>query len=126
MVDVGPVERAVCSTEFLVLRARLRFTRAYIYCLARSPLFRQQIEGLATGTSKSHQRAQVESILNLEAIVPPSAAIAAFDRAANNLLSRTLACRRESRTLATLRESLLPRLISGEVRIKVDRELRWS
>jgi type I restriction enzyme S subunit len=117
MVDVRPGERAVCSTEFLVLRARTPFTRAYVYCLARSPLFRQQIEGLVTGTSKSHQRAPVESILNLAAVVPPSLIVEAFDRLANNLLSRTLECRREARTLTAVRDALLPKLISGELRI---------
>ncbi len=76
MVDVRPGERAVCSTEFLVLRARPPFTRGYVYCLTRSPLFRQQVEGLVTGTSKSHQRAQVESILNLAAVMPPSSVVA--------------------------------------------------
>lgn len=70
IVDVRPADRAVCSTEFLVLRARLPFGRSFVYCLARSPLFRRQIEGLVTGTSKSHQRAQVGSILNLAVVFP--------------------------------------------------------
>jgi type I restriction enzyme S subunit len=118
MVDVRPGERAVCSTEFLVLRALSPFIRSYVYCLARSPLFRQQIEGLVTGTSKSHQRAQVDSILNLAVVVPPSSIVAAFDHSADSLLARTLECRRESRTLAALRDALLPKLISGELRIR--------
>jgi type I restriction enzyme S subunit len=118
MVDVRLDERAVCSTEFLVLRARPPFGRNYAYCLARSPIFRQQIEGLVTGTSKSHQRAQVDSILNIEVVIPPSPLIAAFERSAANLLERTLVCRRESHTFAALRDALLPKLISGELRIK--------
>jgi type I restriction enzyme S subunit len=117
LVDVQPGERAVCSTEFLVLRPRSPFTRGFIYCLARSPLFRQQIEGLVTGTSKSHQRAQVDSILNLAVVVPPSSVVAAFHRTADRLLVRTLQCRREAITLASLRDALLPKLISGEVRV---------
>jgi type I restriction enzyme S subunit len=118
LVDVRPPERAVCSTEFLVLRARPPFTRSFVYCLARSPLFRQQVEGLATGTSKSHQRAQVEAVFNLAVVVPPSVIVAAFDRSADSLLARTLECRRECRTLAALRDTLLPKLISAELRVK--------
>ncbi len=118
LVDVRPGDRAVCSTEFLVLRARPPFTRGYAYCLSRSPLFRQQIEGLVTGTSKSHQRAQVDSILNLSVIVPPSSIVAAFDRFADSLLARTLECRRESDTLAAARDILVPKLISGEMGVK--------
>jgi type I restriction enzyme, S subunit len=119
MVDVRPEgERAVCSTEFLVLRARPPFTRGYVYCLARSTLFRQQIEGLVTGTSKSHQRAQVESILNLAAVMPPSSIVAIFDRLADGMLARTLECRRDSRMLGAVRDTLLPKLVSGELRVK--------
>jgi type I restriction enzyme, S subunit len=122
MVDVRPGDRAVCSTEFLVFRARPPFGRGYVYCLARSPLFRQQIEGLVTGTSKSHQRAQVHSILNLAVITPPAQLVAAFDRSAERLLTRTLVCRRESRALIALRDTLLPKLISGELRVPATHE----
>jgi type I restriction enzyme S subunit len=118
LVDVHPNERAVCSTEFLVLRARSPFTRSFVYCLTRSPLFRQLIEGLVTGTSKSHQRARVDSILTLAVVVPPSPLVAAFDRAVDCLLSRTLVCRCESRALSALRDVLLPELISGKLRIE--------
>jgi type I restriction enzyme S subunit len=118
LVDVRSDERSVCSTEFLVLGARHPFTRSFVYCLARSPLFRQQIQGLVTGTSKSHQRAQVASILDLPVVVPSSPVVAAFDRLAHSLLERTLECRREGRTLSKLRNALLPKLISGELRMK--------
>jgi type I restriction enzyme S subunit len=117
LVDVSPGEQSVCSTEFLVLSARPPFTRSFVYCLARSPLFRQQIEGLVTGTSKSHQRAQVESILNLAIVVPPSIIVRAFDLSADSILARTLECRREAKALASLRDALLPRLMSGELRV---------
>jgi type I restriction enzyme S subunit len=118
MVDVGPDDRAVCSTEFLVLRPRLPFTRGYVYCLARAPLFRTQLQGLVTGTSKSHQRAHVESVLNLPVIKPPTRIVATFERSAAGMLERTLECRREGRTLAALRDALLPQLISGELRLR--------
>ena len=118
LVDLQPGERAVCSTEFLVLRSRVPSTRSYAYCLARSPLFRQQVEALVTGTSKSHQRVHAGTVLGLSAICPPAPIIGAFDKAARSLLGRALACRSEIRTLAELRDTLLPKLISGELRIE--------
>jgi len=118
MVDVQPGDRAVCSTEFLVLSILPPFTRSFVYCLALSPLFRQQIEGLVTGTSKSHQRAEVSSILKVAVIIPPASVVRAFKHAADSLLARTLECRRESLTLAALRDALLPKLVAGELRIK--------
>jgi type I restriction enzyme S subunit len=118
LVDIASTDRAVCSTEFLVLRARAPFARSFAYCLARSSAFRQQIKGLVTGTSKSHQRAQVDSILNLGVVLAPAAIARAFNAAAEGLLARALATRLESRTLAALRDVLLPKLISGELRVK--------
>jgi len=118
LVDIERDDRAVCSTEFLVLRPRPPYGRSYVYCAARSSFFRQQIEGLVTGTSKSHQRAQSGAILGVGAIKPPDVLATAFEQAAAPLLDRTLECRRESRTLAALRDALLPRLISGELRVK--------
>jgi type I restriction enzyme S subunit len=117
-VDVKPDDRSVCSTEFLVLRPKPPYGRSYVYCLMRSPWFRQQIEGLVTGTSKSHQRAQPGAILQLAAIKPPALLITGFDWTAASLLNRTLECRHESRTLAALRDALLPKLISGQIRVK--------
>ncbi|MFO1510626.1 MAG: hypothetical protein U1F31_12755 [Steroidobacteraceae bacterium] len=118
LVDVQPGDRAICSTEFLVLAPRLAHGRSYVYCLARSPQFRQELEGLVTGTSKSHQRAQVGSILGLSVVRPPEKLLNRFEVVAEPLLARTLARRSESRTLAALRDALLPKLISGELRVK--------
>ena len=116
-VDVEPGERAICSTEFLVLQARPPFQRSYVYCLARSPLFRQQVESLVTGTSKSHQRAQAGAVLSLEAIIPSAPVLRAFAQQVSALLDRSVGCRRETTKLAALRDTLLPKLISGEIRV---------
>lgn len=113
--DVAPGERAVCSTEFLVLRPREPFTRAYAYCLARSPLLRQQVEALVTGTSRSHQRARAEAILDLPVALPLPQLITAFDSSVRDVQERVLAAHRETNILTTLRDALMPKLISGEL-----------
>ena len=117
-VDVASDERAICSTEFLVLQARQPFQRSYVYCLARSPFFRQQIESLVTGTSKSHQRAPAGDVLALEAIIPSTPVIRAFDQQASAFLNRSVAHRRETITLAAVRDALLPKLVSGELQVR--------
>ena len=115
LVDVVHSERAICSTEFLVLRPHPPFQRSYAYCLARSPLFRQQMESLVTGTSKSHQRAPANAILSLRAVIPPARVIETFELSASELLSRGAILRKESHALAAQRDALLPKLVSGEV-----------
>ena len=118
LVDVVSDDRAICSTEFLVLQARPPFQQSYVYCLSRSPLFRQQVKSLVTGTSKSHQRAQAGAVLALEAIIPSAPVIRAFDQQVSALLDRSLGGHRETTILTALRDTLLPKLISGKLRVK--------
>ena len=113
LVDVVHGERAICSTEFLVLRPHPPFQRSYVYCLARAPLFRQQMESLVTGTSKSHQRAPANAILSLRAVIPPARVIEKFELSASELLNRGAILRKESHALAAQRDALLPGLVSG-------------
>ena len=117
LADVAPDERAICSTEFLVLKAKPPFQSSYVYCLALSPFFRQQIESIVTGTSKSHQRAPADAVLSLESLIPPVRVIEAFVTSASGLFRRSMALGRESRALASQRDALLPGLVSGVVQV---------
>ena len=115
LTDVESGERAVCSTEFLVLRPRQPFGTCFVYCLGRSPAFRQQLGSLVTGTSKSHQRAPAEAVLALPTILPSKPVTHKFERFTQAILGKTQMNQRESHTLVAQRDALLPRLVSGEV-----------
>ena len=117
LADALPTEKAICSTEFLVLLARPPFTRSYVYFIARSPLFREQMKSLVTGTSKSHQRSPANAVLSIDTVLPSQEIAEAFELSASRVLRRVLDNRKESRTLATLRDALMPKLVSGEMRI---------
>lgn len=114
LTDAVHDEDAICSTEFLVLVPKDPFTTSYLYCLARSRTFRRRLISLITGTSKSHQRAPVKSIMSMAVLVPPVGVIAAFDLSARNMLDRVLQLRREISSLVSLRGLLLPVLVSGD------------
>ena len=120
LVDVSAEEEeeSICSTEFLVLSPKEPFGRYYIYCLLRSPTFRERIQALATGTSKSHQRAQVDSILKLSAVIPPRDLVRHFDALAGPILSKSLTSRKESAAISAQRDALLPKLLYGELLIE--------
>jgi len=73
---------------------------------------------LVTGTSGSHQRVKPDSFLAMQIIIPPNDIVGSFTclvRPSFEQLFRNLA---QSRTLAALRDALLPKLISGEMRVK--------
>ncbi|HEY2806594.1 MAG TPA: restriction endonuclease subunit S [Gemmatimonadales bacterium] len=50
-------------------------------------------------------------------VVPGALVMQAFDRLARPLYERIVVCERETRALAAVRDTLLPRLVSGELRV---------
>ena len=118
LVGLTIEEKSVCSTEFLILRSRFPLTQSYTYCLLRSHLLQRKIKALVTGTSKSHQRVHADAVLSLGVILPPKPVVEAFDLIASKLLNRVLHCRREIKTASALRDTLLPRIVSGEMKVE--------
>jgi type I restriction enzyme S subunit len=55
---------------------------------------------------------------SIPVVTPAMNIMAAFERALRPVYERIAQCERESRTLAQLRDALLPKLISGEIRVK--------
>ena len=51
------------------------------------------------------------------AVVPTPPVLAAFNRICQPCYDRVVACKQEFRTLAAIRDTLLPKLISGELRV---------
>jgi len=90
--------------------------RELVYAAVRSPGFTEDLASLATGTSGSHQRAKADDVLALEVPVPDDPD--GFAARVRPMLARVAANERESRTLAAVRDALLPKLISGELRIR--------
>ena len=109
--------RSICSTEFLVCQATTNVGRAFAYCVARSDSIIESMTGLAGGTSNSHQRIRPGDFLSLVCCMGSPKIRSAFSDAVEPLLLKTLALRTESRSLASIRDTLLPKLISGEIRI---------
>ncbi len=58
-----------------------------------------------------------QSLAGIPVVLPPQGCIEAFELVAGPMLKRARNIEEESRTLTTLRDTLLPKLISGEVRV---------
>jgi type I restriction enzyme S subunit len=85
---------------------------AYLYCYLR------QFDYGALGSTSSIATAiNSESVRSIPIVVPSEQLHGAFSRAVDALMSQLRTVARESRTLAQLRDTLLPKLISGELRV---------
>lgn len=109
--------KAVCSTEFLPFVPTKNTSTSFVYCLLAAPSFSAALCQLVTGTSNSHQRIKPDGVLSMPSVLPPTELIAAFDTVASEMLNRLKANRQKSQTLSSLRDTLLPRLISGRLRL---------
>lgn len=114
--DLRPNRRSVCSTEFIVTTPRAGITREFLFSLFTGPAFASVYGTLVTGTTGSHQRIRPESVLGMQALIPPVGVIGAFGTLTRPMFDRIHANLHQSRTLAALRDTLLPKLLSGELR----------
>lgn len=114
--------RAVCSTEFIVWTPKPPANSAFLYCLASSSEFVDSMCQLVTGTSNSHQRVKPDQLREIRVFAANENVIAAFSKMAESLMNQVLQNSLQSRTLAQLRDTLLPKLISGDLRVQ-DAEL---
>lgn len=93
-------------------------TPAFVYLLLRSEPLRSIVAGYRNGTTVSHLPS--EALARPTFPLPSPERIRALDAEATPLLAKIEANEDESETLAALRDALLPRLISGELRVKPD------
>ena len=105
------------STEYIVLRPKQPLPPEFAYCLVRSVEFREFAIQSMTGSS-GRQRIPAQALEHFRLAVCPKSISDAFGRAVRPMFARASEAAAESRTLAILRDSLLPKLISGELRIE--------
>lgn len=108
-------DRAVCSTEFLPWLPRDNVSSEILYCTLRGAAFEASIRALVTGTSNSHQRVKPDQIAALPVVMAPAPVRIAFTQLVYPLLKKVGENRLQAQTLIELRDSLLPRLISGKL-----------
>lgn len=109
------------STEYIVLRSKPPLPPEYSYFLARDVDFRSFAIANMTGSS-GRQRVPATAFDKYLVVVPDAKAAAAFGEFARDVLERVRMNSEESRKLAATRDALLPVLLSGEVRLRSERE----
>ncbi|WP_349370533.1 hypothetical protein [Salinarimonas sp.] len=106
------------STEFIVMRALPPVPRPFSYLLARYERFREHAIRSMTGTS-GRQRADAQAIAQFPLSIPDDAAIwSGFSELVDPIFALVAQNSVASRTLAETRDLLLPKLMSGEIRVR--------
>lgn len=108
---------SICSTEFLVYTAKNNFSSEYLFCLFCEKNFRFLLQGMVTGTSRSHQRVQPQSVLKIDCIIPPDNILESFNMLVIPIFKKIHQNNQQSAILSELRNILFSKLISGEFRL---------
>lgn len=121
--DVVDEARAICSTEFMPFVPVKAEWRSLLYELLKSDLVQEGIRAAATGSTGSRQRVKPQTVASMPIIVAPEGVIDTFCERIASVHSLVLCNQRESRTLAALRDKLLPKLLSGEIELNTAKEV---
>ena len=117
LVDGGDELNSVCSTEFIVCTPSVVTTAEYLYLLYSSQSFTTKYRSLVAGTTGSHQRVRPEDFKAIEIVTPHPRLVADFTLIVGALLSQSANLTRTNEMLSATRNSLLPKLLSGELRV---------
>jgi type I restriction enzyme S subunit len=114
-VGVAPVD-GVCSTDIVVVVPRTPHWFAFVLGIVSSDEFVEYTNAGSTGTKMP--RTSWTEMARYEIALPPDALAQAFTHVVRRQVDRIIGAIYESRTLAAVRDALLPKLIRGEIRVK--------
>ena len=111
-------DRGIASHHIYRLRPKPHgpLTSAFLCHLLNSPQMHDVVSGYANGTTVN--MLPFDGVQKPQIVCPPQSLVAMFDSLATKVGERREEMVLESRTLAQLRDALLPKLISGELRVK--------
>ena len=115
--DCGfPHAECAINEHVFIVRAKRPYYQRYLFFWLDQDWMTQEIINLNSNSAQPgiNQR----GVRGLPFLIPPDSVVEAFDHISKALTDRLFAACLESRTLAALRDALLPKLISGELRVK--------
>ncbi|XOB98389.1 restriction endonuclease subunit S [Deinococcota bacterium DY0809b] len=113
-VGVAPTD-GVCSTDIVVVRPKRKEWAAYTLSCISSISFVEYTNAASTGTKMPRTSWKVMSAFKTCLATQEVAAV--FQELVEPMIEKIISTIHESRTLAALRDTLLPKLISGEIRV---------
>ena len=118
VVAATPIFRTlVASLDVLVVRPRRSAPRrAFVYHLTATDAFVAHNVAQTTGTTVLHL--SKDAVSSFRFALPPRALMVEFERYAEFLMARIQCNASADGTLADVRDALLPKLVSGELRVR--------
>jgi type I restriction enzyme S subunit len=119
-VGIAPVS-GVCSTDIVVVTPRSHEWFGFVLGHVSSEALVEHTSAGSTGTKMP--RTSWSEIARFAVVIPPESVVRAFAVLIGPIVDRIIPSIHESHTLAALRDTLLPKLISGELRVQAAERL---
>ncbi|WP_278995876.1 restriction endonuclease subunit S [Alistipes finegoldii] len=111
-------EKAICSTEFIPYKPKDASLLGFCYSIVNSEAFYEYVLSLTNGSTGSHQRFHPTATLDYSLKIPDKDIIKKFESIVRPLYELIAKNRTENERLASLRDTLLPKLMSGEISVE--------
>jgi type I restriction enzyme S subunit len=85
----------------------------YPFCLVRDPAYKAYAESKAHGSAQANVSGK--DLMDYQAVVPDAGVLKIFNAQVAKIINALLSYHEENQSLAALRDTLLPRLLSGEL-----------
>jgi type I restriction enzyme S subunit len=113
----------VVSTKLMVLRSKKVISQAFIYFYLINPATIEWLQLIAESRSGTFPQITFDQIKDLKVCVPSKKIFAKSVQWCEATLKKIKSNQTQIRTLTALRDTLLPKLMSGEVRVETDKDL---
>lgn len=113
----NPQSNLVASTGFVVITANWSCYRFYIYQYLIQEKIINNLHAIAEQSVSTYPSINATDITSLNIIIPPDDVIMRFAELCNSYFAVIHNNQNESRDLAKLRDTLLPKLMSGEIKV---------
>jgi type I restriction enzyme S subunit len=114
----GKYSELVASLDLQIVRPKNGLSKHFVYFLLKTEEFHDHALSYTNGTTVLHL--DKNAIPEFKFVIPGREALERFDRVIGPLLTKAGANQTLIECLALLRDSILPRLISGKIRVPVE------
>lgn len=114
-----PEANLVVSTGFCVITCK-SIGPHFIYLLLTNSEMTEFLHSIAEGSTSTYPSLKPSDIEKVEFQLPPSEKMKEFEEIVSNFFKKIKSNQTQIRTLTTLRDTLLPKLMSGEVRVDIN------
>lgn len=114
----NPKENLVVSTGFCVITC-IAINPHFVYLLLTSDEMTQFLHSIAEGSTSTYPSLKPSDIEEIEFLIPPIEKLRNFGTLAFDYWKKINSNQTQIRTLTQTRDTLLPKLMSGEVRVEI-------